>query len=118
MATTCDAWWPQARRLIALGARRVLLKGGHLAGRRERPTCRRRTAGSCSRPRIDNEEHPRHRLHAVLGTGRAAPATGTAGPPALDAKAWLTGALAAADVLEIGRGHGPVHHFHDVWGRS
>jgi len=23
----------------------------------------------------------------------------------------------AADVLEVGRGHGPVHHFHDVWGR-
>lgn len=24
-------------------------------------------------------------------------------------------ALAAADVLEIGHGHGPVHHFHQIW---
>ncbi|WP_026927809.1 bifunctional hydroxymethylpyrimidine kinase/phosphomethylpyrimidine kinase [Granulicoccus phenolivorans] len=32
-----------------------------------------------------------------------------------DAKAWLTGALAAADRLEVGHGHGPVHHFHQLW---
>ena len=32
-----------------------------------------------------------------------------------DAKDWLTGALAAADTLDIGSGHGPVHHFYDVW---
>ena len=36
---------------------------------------------------------------------------------ALDAKAWLTGALVAADRLEIGHGHGPVHHFHEIWDR-
>ena len=29
----------------------------------------------------------------------------------------LTAALVAADVLEIGRGHGPVHHFHELWAR-
>jgi hydroxymethylpyrimidine/phosphomethylpyrimidine kinase len=34
---------------------------------------------------------------------------------ALDAKSWLTAALAAADMLEIGQGHGPVHHFHEIW---
>lgn len=32
-----------------------------------------------------------------------------------DAKAWLTAALAAADRLEVGHGHGPVHHFHEIW---
>ena len=32
-----------------------------------------------------------------------------------DAKDWLTGALAAADTLDIGSGHGPVHHFYDLW---
>jgi hydroxymethylpyrimidine/phosphomethylpyrimidine kinase len=31
------------------------------------------------------------------------------------AKAICTGALGAADHLRIGRGHGPVHHFHAVW---
>ena len=29
----------------------------------------------------------------------------------------LTGALAAADTLEVGHGHGPVHHFHRLWDR-
>jgi hypothetical protein len=33
---------------------------------------------------------------------------------AMDAKTWLTEALAAADVLEIGHGHGPAHHFHEI----
>ncbi|HEX9180760.1 MAG TPA: bifunctional hydroxymethylpyrimidine kinase/phosphomethylpyrimidine kinase, partial [Burkholderiales bacterium] len=32
-----------------------------------------------------------------------------------DAKAYLTRALAAASQLKVGSGHGPVHHFHDMW---
>jgi len=32
---------------------------------------------------------------------------------AVEAKAWLTAALRSADVLDIGHGHGPVHHFHE-----
>lgn len=31
------------------------------------------------------------------------------------AKVWLTGAIAAADQLQVGKGHGPVHHFHEMW---
>lgn len=34
------------------------------------------------------------------------------------AKAYLTGALKAADELGVGHGHGPVHHFWDVWHSS
>jgi hydroxymethylpyrimidine/phosphomethylpyrimidine kinase len=33
------------------------------------------------------------------------------------AKAYLNGALAAADALTVGQGHGPVHHFHEFWPR-
>ena len=32
-----------------------------------------------------------------------------------DATAYLTQAIAAADRLEVGHGHGPVHHFHAWW---
>ena len=32
-----------------------------------------------------------------------------------DAKTYLTAALAAADRLAVGAGHGPVHHFHAAW---
>jgi hydroxymethylpyrimidine/phosphomethylpyrimidine kinase len=28
---------------------------------------------------------------------------------------YLQGAIAAADTLQSGAGHGPVHHFHQVW---
>jgi hydroxymethylpyrimidine/phosphomethylpyrimidine kinase len=31
------------------------------------------------------------------------------------AKAWLSAAIAAADRLGVGRGHGPVHHFHGFY---
>ena len=31
------------------------------------------------------------------------------------AKAYVTDAIAAADRLAIGMGHGPVHHFHRWW---
>jgi hydroxymethylpyrimidine/phosphomethylpyrimidine kinase len=28
------------------------------------------------------------------------------------AKAWISAAIAAADRLDVGHGHGPIHHFH------
>jgi hydroxymethylpyrimidine/phosphomethylpyrimidine kinase len=34
------------------------------------------------------------------------------------AKAYVTAAIAAADELHIGKGRGPVHHFHAVWPRK
>ena len=33
----------------------------------------------------------------------------------IEAKAWLSAALAQADSLEVGHGIGPVHHFHAWW---
>lgn len=35
-----------------------------------------------------------------------------------EAKAYLSGALAAADALDVGSGHGPVHHFFALWTRE
>jgi hydroxymethylpyrimidine/phosphomethylpyrimidine kinase len=32
-----------------------------------------------------------------------------------EAKAYVTAAIAASDRLAIGKGHGPVHHFHRWW---
>ena len=28
------------------------------------------------------------------------------------AKTWISAAIAAADRLDVGHGHGPIHHFH------
>ena len=33
-------------------------------------------------------------------------------------KAHVTAAIAAADELKIGKGRGPVHHFHALWDRK
>ena len=66
---------------------------------------------------------PRLRTTNDHGTGctlSAAIAAGRARGESLDeatasAKAYLHAALAAAEGLRIGRGHGPVHHFHRWW---
>jgi hydroxymethylpyrimidine/phosphomethylpyrimidine kinase len=105
------------RRLLALGPRAVLMKGGHgggpesvdlLVGPGE--SVLRLTA-----PRIAT----RH-THGTGCTLSSALAAGLArGMPlpeaARAAKAYLSAALAAADRLGVGQGHGPVHHFHAVW---
>jgi hydroxymethylpyrimidine/phosphomethylpyrimidine kinase len=31
------------------------------------------------------------------------------------AKAYVSAAIAASERIEIGSGHGPVHHFHAWW---
>jgi hydroxymethylpyrimidine/phosphomethylpyrimidine kinase len=35
-----------------------------------------------------------------------------------DARAYLLRAIASADALDVGSGHGPVHHFHAFWPRQ
>jgi hydroxymethylpyrimidine/phosphomethylpyrimidine kinase len=34
---------------------------------------------------------------------------------AQEAKAYVTAAIAGADQLKVGHGHGPLHHFHSQW---
>ena len=33
-----------------------------------------------------------------------------------NAKRYVAGSIAAADSLHVGSGHGPTHHFHQLWG--
>ena len=91
----------QAERLLALGARAVLIKGGHGDGAESvdllvEPTAFTRLAA----PRIATAQHPRHRLHAVVGD-RGRPRQGPAlAEAAREAKAYVTAAIAAADRLD------------------
>ncbi|MGF1630313.1 MAG: bifunctional hydroxymethylpyrimidine kinase/phosphomethylpyrimidine kinase [Kiloniellaceae bacterium] len=106
----------QGRALLALGARAVLMKGGHAEG----TTCIDLlvTAGGVLRL-----EAPRLATRNTHGTGctlssaiAAGLAKGEALPQAVrGAHAYLQGAIAAADHLAVGSGHGPVHHFHALW---
>jgi hydroxymethylpyrimidine/phosphomethylpyrimidine kinase len=105
-----------AARLRELGPEAVLLKGGHMA------------AEDCIDVLDDGAEPltlaaPRIATANTHGTGctlssaiAALLARGLGLRDAVqDAKAYLTGAIEAADRLSVGHGHGPVHHFHALW---
>lgn len=106
----------QGLALLALGPRAVLMKGGHASG----DTC---VDLLITRDAVTKLSAPRSSTRNTHGTGctlSAAIAAGLARElPLKDAvrraHTYLQGAIAAADTLEIGSGHGPVHHFHAVW---
>jgi hydroxymethylpyrimidine/phosphomethylpyrimidine kinase len=106
-----------AMALQQLGAARVLIKGGHLTEGSESVDLLLDVDGEAvlRAPRIDTVNT--HGTGCTLSSALAAlrPQRDSWLEAALDAKSWLTAALAAADVLEIGHGHGPVHHFHEWW---
>jgi hydroxymethylpyrimidine/phosphomethylpyrimidine kinase len=105
-----------ARRLLALGARAVLIKGGH----REGPESVDFFVDRTSELRLPAPRIPTRNTH---GTGctlsaaiAAALAKGFELPEAVaEAKAYVTLAIAAADRLAVGKGAGPLHHFHAWW---
>ena len=106
----------QAERLLALGARAVLIKGGHGSGA-ESIDLLVEPGG------VERLVAPRFATANTHGTGctlSAAIAAGLArGLPlaaaAREAKSYVTGAIAAADRLSVGSGHGPTHHFYRWW---
>ncbi|MBN2631540.1 MAG: bifunctional hydroxymethylpyrimidine kinase/phosphomethylpyrimidine kinase [Rhodobacteraceae bacterium] len=112
-AETPEAMATQARALLALGAGAVLLKGGHLPGR-DCPDLLAHDAGLTWLP------GPRHDTRKTHGTGctlSSALATFLGhGLPLIEAarsaKAYVARAIAMADALTVGQGHGPTHHFH------
>ncbi|MBS7536258.1 bifunctional hydroxymethylpyrimidine kinase/phosphomethylpyrimidine kinase [Ancylobacter sonchi] len=118
-ATDIAATRRQAEKLRALGARAVLIKGGHGEGP-DSVDVLLDEAGfmELSAPRLATRNT--HGTGCTLSSAIAAGlARGLALRPAVEAaKAYLTRAIGAADQLEIGRGHGPVHHFHAWWGEG
>lgn len=118
-ARDLDELSAQAHALVAAGARRVLAKGGHgMPDATDVLADATAEAGAIVTfvgRRIDSQNT--HGTGCSLSSALAAlrPQRDSWPHTIRDAKDWLTGALAAADTLEIGSGHGPVHHFHDVW---
>jgi len=107
----------QASALREMGAVRVLIKGGHLDDDREAVDLLLDIDDEVvlRAPRIDTVNT--HGTGCTLSSALAAlrPQRDSWLQAAQDAKSWLTSALAAADGLQIGHGHGPVHHFHAIW---
>ncbi|GAA0773693.1 bifunctional hydroxymethylpyrimidine kinase/phosphomethylpyrimidine kinase [Roseibium denhamense] len=107
----------QARRLLALGPKSVLLKGGHGTSD-ESADLFLAASGETFWLRS-----PRIATVNTHGTGcslSSAIAAGLAKGQPVDevvraAKAYIQSAIAASNQLQIGQGHGPVHHFHHMW---
>ena len=103
----------QGRRLLAMGCSAVLIKGGHGQGA-ESIDYLVRGSGTIALAA------PRMVTRNTHGTGcslSSAIAAGLAKGEDMEtavraAKAWVSAAIAAADRLAVGHGHGPIHHFH------
>lgn len=107
----------QGEQLLRLGARSVLLKGGHSDGDNSADLfvdTDRNTFWLRER-RLQTENT--HGTGCTLSSAIAAAlAKGSDLQTATrDAKQYVHGAIAAADQLDIGGGHGPVHHFYKLW---
>ncbi len=107
----------QARALLALGPKAVLLKGGHLAEEGASPDLLLSAEGATWLEGGRIATTATHGTGCTLSSALAARlAHGDALPgPARAAKAYVTGAIAAAGRLSVGSGHRPTHHFHALW---
>ncbi|MBU2960362.1 bifunctional hydroxymethylpyrimidine kinase/phosphomethylpyrimidine kinase [Citreicella sp. C3M06] len=112
-AQSTEQMLAQARALLALGPKAVLLKGGHLQGAQSPDLL----ATASIAIWLDAPRTLTRNTHGTGCTLSSALATHLGAGLALDqaasaAKHYITGAIAAADALSVGSGHGPVHHFH------
>ena len=116
LATTEDEALRQGQAILARGARAVLMKGGHGSSAESVDLL-------IDRAGVERLAAPRVATRNTHGTGctlSAAIAAGLAKGLSLreavkEAKSYVQAAIAAADTLHIGAGHGPVHHFHAWW---
>ena len=116
-AETPEEMIDQGRALCALGAKSVLMKGGHGSGESCHDLLVDCTGlvGEFTAPRQDtrNTHGTGCTLSSSIAAGLAADLS--LGDAVAQAHEYLQGAISAADGLKIGQGHGPVHHFHRVW---
>ena len=103
----------QAREILTLGARNVLIKGGHREGDESVDIL----IGQGEVVRLSAKRIATKNTHGTGCTLSSAIAAGLAKGHDLitatqDAKAYVTAAIAAADALHVGHGHGPLNHFY------
>jgi hydroxymethylpyrimidine/phosphomethylpyrimidine kinase len=106
----------QAREILSLGARNVLIKGGHREGDESVDIL----IGQGEVVRMSAKRIATKNTHGTGCTLSSAIAAGLAKGRDLitamqEAKAYVTAAIANADALQVGRGHGPLHHFYQEW---
>lgn len=110
----------QASALLGLGARRILVKGGHLRGPEAVDVWSCEEDGTVPLRSTWVETTATHGTGCTLSSAIAALRPRHDGwlPAVREAKGWLTEALRGGESLGVGSGAGPVHHFHESarWG--
>jgi hydroxymethylpyrimidine/phosphomethylpyrimidine kinase len=111
--TSLEQMREAARQIVGLGARSVLVKGGHLTGDAVDIFYDGQQFLELLAPRINTTS-----THGTGCTLASAIAALLARGEPLDAairgaKAYVTAAIEHA--YPVGKGHGPVHHFHQWW---
>jgi hydroxymethylpyrimidine/phosphomethylpyrimidine kinase len=106
----------QGRRLLALGCKAVLIKGGHGQSAESIDYLIDSTGVTAlAAPRVATKN-----THGTGCSLSSAVAAGLAKDEDMEtavrnAKAWVSAAIAAADRFSVGHGHGPIHHFHKFY---
>lgn len=106
----------QARDILSLGARYVLIKGGHGGGDDSVDLL----IGRGEVVRLSAKRIVTKNTHGTGCTLSSAIAAGLAKgrdvvTAAQEAKAYVTACIAHADELAVGHGAGPLHHFYKQW---
>ena len=106
----------QGKRLLALGCRAVLIKGGH--GQDAESIDYLVSSGgtiALAAPRVatKNTHGTGCSLSSAIAAGLAKGADMESA--VRNAKTWISAAIAAADRFSVGHGHGPIHHFHKFY---
>ncbi len=127
LAASREEMEAQGEAILDMGAKAVLVKGGHAFD----TTAQKNELSECADLLICRDHRqwftsPRIETKNTHGTGctlSSAIAAGLAkglqlSDAVFEAKSYISAAIQAADQLGIGKGHGPVHHFHAVWERD
>jgi hydroxymethylpyrimidine/phosphomethylpyrimidine kinase len=106
----------QGRRLLSMGCRAVLIKGGHGQGDESIDyliDASRTIALAAPRVATQNTHGTGCSLSSAIAAGLA---KGDGLEAAVrNAKSWISAAISAADRFSVGEGHGPIHHFHKFY---
>lgn len=115
-ANTLEEMKDTAVSLHRLGAQNVLLKGGHLSGNISTDILydgKKFWEFPCRRVATKNTHGTGCTLASAITAGLANGRNVT--ESVTQAKKYITSAIMSADQLNVGSGHGPVHHFHALW---
>jgi hydroxymethylpyrimidine/phosphomethylpyrimidine kinase len=103
----------QGKRLLEMRCSAVLIKGGHGKGAESIDyliTARGMVALAAPRIATRNTHGTGCSLSSAIAAGLAK--REEMEMAVRNAKAWVSAAIMAADRLNVGHGHGPIHHFH------